>query len=619
MYLSNLKLWNFRKFGHEGDFDLASPDVELPLKNGLNVLIGENDSGKSAIIDAIRLTLGTHSPDWSRITREDFYRDSTWLRIELTFSDLAGEEAKNFVEWLSIEGKPPNCYAELRVNWQLSRTEEKVVPSDLKAGADADGHPLTAEAREYLKTTYLRPLRDAKAELVAKKNSRLSQILLGHELFKGREEKHPLKLLLDKFNTEIEEYFEVLPKAGAAGPEKVAEGLKLKQEIDRYLASFYGEEKKTTINAEGGSLRAILEKLEISLRDEINPGLGTLNRLFMASELVHLNKANWHGLRLCLIEELEAHLHPQAQMQVIEALQREPGIQTVLTTHSPNLASKVRLDSLIICGGAKVFPMGRDQKEQPYTELEPDDHQFLEWFLDTTKANLFFARGVMLVEGWSEELILPALARAMKKAGLIKRDLTEAQVSIVNVGGTSHLRYARIFARKAAPQLGIPVAVVTDSDIPCWAKAPAVDADGKVVQGAGGKVTYSYSHLPDAEVKAETDAAIAGIRAKFDRETIKSFVAPRWTLEYCLLSSPTLSNPFRTALKKVHPHVEPAAMEMELAQKLLNGSLDKTALANEIALVLDADAKLAAPTIVLADGDAGIGYLMEAIRHASRA
>ena len=81
------------------------------------------------------------------------------------------------------------------------------------------------------------------------------------------------------------------------------------------------------------------------LTDWRNVGLGTLNRLFMAAELLHLNKEDWHGLRLGLVEELEAHLHPQAQMQVIEALQKHDQIQIILSTHSPNLASKVRLEN----------------------------------------------------------------------------------------------------------------------------------------------------------------------------------------------------------------------------------------------------------------------------------
>lgn len=56
MHISELKLWNFRKYGGE-DFDLTKPHLVVPFKKGMNVLIGENDSGKTAIIDSIKYVL----------------------------------------------------------------------------------------------------------------------------------------------------------------------------------------------------------------------------------------------------------------------------------------------------------------------------------------------------------------------------------------------------------------------------------------------------------------------------------------------------------------------------------------------------------------------------------
>lgn len=56
MHISELKLWNFRKYGGE-DFDLTKPHLVVPFKKGMNVLIGENDSGKTAIIDSNKYVL----------------------------------------------------------------------------------------------------------------------------------------------------------------------------------------------------------------------------------------------------------------------------------------------------------------------------------------------------------------------------------------------------------------------------------------------------------------------------------------------------------------------------------------------------------------------------------
>ncbi|MGV8984321.1 AAA family ATPase [Clostridium sp.] len=60
------------------------------------------------------------------------------------------------------------------------------------------------------------------------------------------------------------------------------------------------------------------------------------------------------------MEEIEAHIHPQAQMKVIESLQKKidsNGTQLIITTHSPNLASKLKLQNLIICYNNNAFPM----------------------------------------------------------------------------------------------------------------------------------------------------------------------------------------------------------------------------------------------------------------------
>ncbi len=76
------------------------------------------------------------------------------------------------------------------------------------------------------------------------------------------------------------------------------------------------------------------------------------------------------------------------------------------------------------------------------TALSEDDYQFLERFLDATKTNLFFAKGVIIVEGDAENILIPTLAE------LLDRPLYKYGVSIVNVGSTALLRFANIFKRK---------------------------------------------------------------------------------------------------------------------------------------------------------------------------
>ncbi|HEY0980205.1 MAG TPA: AAA family ATPase [Candidatus Paceibacterota bacterium] len=607
MYLANIKLWNFRKYGKPTDFNLDSPDLDLNLTKGLNVLIGENDSGKSAIIDAIKLTLKTHSFDWIRAEQDDFFGNSSRFRIELMFIDLNLQEAKNFIDWLGWtgEGEDAQCFLRLILDVKRSAGSEQVFPYDIKAGVDTEGVTLNAEARDYLKSTYLRPLRDAESELVPKKNSRLSQILQGHDAFKGKKDDHLLIEIFKHFNTSIEKYFEGKDTDDVAIGD--LKGQDLKNEIDKYIQSFYHPDRESVFTVNDGKLKNILERLELSLKGVINPGLGTLNKLFMSSELLHLNKPNWNGLRLGLIEELEAHLHPQAQMQVIEVLQAQKDIQLILTTHSPNLASKVKLKHLIVCKDGAAFPMGSE-----YTKLDQKEYVFLEKFLDTTKANLFFAKGVILVEGWAEEILIPSIA---KKMGI---DLTEKGVTVINIGNLGFSNYTNIFLRQSGSPMNIPVAVVTDVDVPRYQKDLVLDGDGKPVKVAG-KNQYEFAKIDTATVEAETIAKIPTIEARSE-ENVKFFVAPQWTLEYSLLNSSCLSDSFKMVVEAIHTGTNwTDDFEKSLAEKLINKGLKKTEIAYKLANLLDKNFQNTTSLVTINKDDEAdtISYLIKAIRYAS--
>ena len=597
MYLSNIKLWNFRKYGEVGStFDLTKPNLNLNFTKGLNVLIGENDSGKTAIIDAIKLVLKTHSYDYIKVEDKDFFDGATRFRIELEFYDLTDDEAKNFTEWLGWKGTGADAQTFLKLNYDVTRTDKRINPSDVKAGADLEGYVLTAEAKEYLKTTYLRPLRDAENELVSKRNSRLSQILLGDPTFKNKDQNHELVHMFEGLNTNLKKYFKgeeisFINKDGNPVKKTYDDGKIIKDKIDGYIKDFYNEGIFTEFNVSSTELKSILEKFSLFLESQRNVGLGTLNRLFMAAELLHLNKEDWHGLRLGLIEELEAHLHPQAQMQVIESLQRQTNIQLILSTHSPNLASKVKLENLILCNKGNAFPLGKS-----YTELDEKNYIHLEKFLDTTKANLFFAKGVILVEGWAEEILIPSIAKAM---GI---DLTAKGVSVVNIGGVGFQHYVDIFLRKKEPHMLIPVAVITDSDVRTYEK-----------------VGEDYNPKPPKALKDEIANKLKEINEKSNQK-VKYYAAEQWTLEYSIFKSKKLTSSFQIHAKAIHTKTPwDSNFELELAKKLINQGLKKTEIAYHLAHELDDEMNQNESERTLnlheADSTDSIYYLIEAIRY----
>lgn len=523
MYLSNIKLWNFRKFGTVGDMDLQRPNLNLSFTKGLNVLIGENDSGKSAILEAIKMVLKTHAYERFMWVKEDFYEGTDEFRIELLIDGLTNSEAAHFTEWLGWTADNPHRPI-LRLICTARLIDDKPIPQEIRAGMDEAGTAINNQAREYLKITFLKPLRDAENELTAKKYSRLSQILEGHDLFKkGADGKESFEDYVATANQKIKEWFENdTAKGGQLSNKKQIKGV-----IDGFLGSFVQKDTASSFSISGSHIKEILEKLSLNLDGTTGPGLGTMNRLYMAAELLHLQKPGWNGIKLCLVEEEEAHLHPQAQMKVLETIQEQKGTQFIITTHSPNLASKVKLseednNQVVICKDGKAFPMG-----PRYTQLDKDDYEFLDHFLDVTKASLFFAKGIILVEGWAEEIILPAIAKGMGK------DLTAHEVNIINVGSTAYMRYAKIFMRRNHESMGCKVAIVTDLDV-------RPDDDGQF----------------DAGKELEKRTSITEKVDTTNYPDVSWHIAEHWTLEWCLNESGKFGDLFKEAVSKVHTRTD---------------------------------------------------------------
>lgn len=188
MHISKITIENFRCFG-EGDNRL-----ELLLHPGVTALVGENDMGKTAVIDALRFALGTTDQEWVRLDDADFRptektensrpEDKKFkeIRIVCKFEGLSDEDKRAFIEYLSYDEVDGKQHQILYVNWTAENTGEtrKGRPYrrvEVHSGKNGDGPIIALEAREFLRATYLRPLRDAEESLLAGRGSRLAQVL----------------------------------------------------------------------------------------------------------------------------------------------------------------------------------------------------------------------------------------------------------------------------------------------------------------------------------------------------------------------------------------------------------------------------------------------------------
>lgn len=525
LYLSCVRAENFRVFGSgPGEDGGSDRRLSLELGPGTNVLVGENDSGKSAIVDAIRICLLTTAADFYRITRDDFHVGpegrATALTITCGFTDLTMDEQATFLEMVTTA---PAGKVSLFVTVH-AEVMDPLCPQRIsvttRTGPDGSGPALDGAARELLKATYLRPLRDAEAELRSGRGSRLSQILAGYPAMRDEE--------LDDFDEENDSastLVGILRRAEHHLSRNNSVAAAVTDINADYLSKFAigSDSLRGEITVSGGAtLARALERLELALSPEMGEstrrGLGYNNALFMAAELLLLGRSEIAPL--LLIEEPEAHLHPQLQARIMDLLReraqtakgndsRPAQVQVLLTTHSPNLASAVPVENLTLVVKGRTFRLTPD-----LTCLDKSDYEFLSRFLDVTKAGLFFARAVAIVEGDAEAILLPALAAATGPS------FNASGVTVVNVGTVGLFRYSRIFQRQGE-QIPVAVACIRDRDLVPAGTPDDMKKGLKCVQDMGL-----------AEITAHIDKLTAR-----DDGNVRTFVSDHWTFEYDLAAA----------------------------------------------------------------------------------
>jgi len=528
MYLKRIRANNFRAFGD----GTTSPILDWELSPGMNILVGENDAGKTAVVDAIRHVLWTTSYEFVRLFETDFHIDgtkrTTSLFVEATLAELSPDQEAAVLEWLTHDADGSrSLILHVQARWIPPQDNKRGrVDAVTRAGRGGIGPEIGSAVRELVRATYLRPLRDAEAELQPGRQSRLSQILAAHKSIAGQDKNDFVAATPNEVPKNLVGLMAFAQHH--LGEHEVIKGVE-KDINENYLNkfAFAGDELSSRIQiASDLALQPILEKFELSLLPStgIHPdercarGLGYNNALFMATELVLLRDGE--ELALLLVEEPEAHLHPQLQERVQRLLEQSATtpdagkrrVQVVMTTHSPSLAASADVASMTLVHRAQLYSLAHDK-----TKLKKSDYEFLRRFIDATKANLFFARGVAIVEGPAETLLLPALAEACG------RSFSRHGVSMVNVSNVGLYHYARILQRAdEAVKVPIPVACLTDRDV-------VPDVANNYVAKSDKKRRFE-SEYTDAEitalVKAKEDRAQGG-------NTIVC-VSDRWTFEYDL-------------------------------------------------------------------------------------
>lgn len=443
MYLSRVHIRGFRNLR----------EVSLSLQPGLNAIVGRNNVGKTNLLAALRLCLGAASdrvgPFWLRA--DDFHRDSRTaepvgeIRISVMFEQLDEHQVAQFFEIVDFTD---NSVA--KVHFSARQLPTGRIQQDRWGGPEeGERGPIPSEILAALPVTFLQALRDAEAGLTPGNRNRLASLLEDLSRRQGDSDKATIEEIFAQANDGLEKQALVSTTQSS-----------LRSEVKKMAGSDYSE---FSIRAVPPEFSRILRTLHILIEESPvtglgRNGLGYNNLLYTATVLEHLRKAPSDEHGLLLIEEPEAHLHPQLTVllgRYLESSTVERVPQAVVTTHSPSFVSNIKPSRVLVLfqssGGYtrcnSLAKLGLTEKEE----------RQLQRMLDVTRSTLYFAKGLVLVEGISEALLLPELAH------LIGLDLAALHISVLPICGVAFETFEKLFQEKG---LDIPVALVTDADPP---------------------------------------------------------------------------------------------------------------------------------------------------------
>lgn len=503
MYFSKIKITGFRNF----------KENEILFNDGINVIIGHNNAGKSNMLKAISLVIDSQASkrlniyDFNQnVSVEELKISPPIVKISLFISqskseDLNSDDLVTVGDYLTRLEEPYE--AMLTYEFFLPESEKDKYIRALSDVEDTKkawkiiehefirfysykiwgGEPslrmqADSESLQKFDFQFLDAIRDVERDMFSGRNTLLKDVLdffmdfsIKKDANKSTEDKTAeIKILKEKFSADADSLLQSLQS-------RMEEG---KKQILDYANQTGASFNRANLDFDGSlSDIELFSALKLIIKYETgitipatHNGLGYNNLIFMSLLLAKMqvnSDGNYLGSNakifpVLVIEEPEAHLHPAMQYKFLKFLKDNKDVkkkarQIFVTTHSTQITSAVSLDEIIcLHSESNNISIGYPGKVFESTDEDIKSKAYVQRFLDATKSDMLFAQKIIFVEGVAEELLIPTMAR------YINQSIEDNHVAIINVGGRYFDHFIKLFDTEKPYSIPKRIVCITDRD-----------------------------------------------------------------------------------------------------------------------------------------------------------